>query len=476
MPELDELRGEITSLAQEIGRRASKFTTLDAYATSDAAIPDVISQAKMTKAYRMLMPAASAPWGALVTSSKLDRLEPSGIRDQDKDAAGAVWGIWQENNMDSESKLAHDAALLSGRAYALVWPDENGRVEISLDSPEQMVVKFREGSRRHRTAALRMWTEGKRTRANLYRPDGIYKVQGPPDVTNISADGWEFVPDEPFVENPLGIVPVVELRVNGRLKPGPFPYARGEFEHCTGLIDRINLLTFLGLVVAMYMGFPLRGLLGAKINRRVLTDDDGQPLLDENEKPKTEAVPPFDAHVGGVFQNEDPNAKIAEFAAADRKNLSIFAELDQLATITSTPRHYFPLEQGMSNLSADAIRASEGSLAAAVTGHKGSLGDGWEEVLRLAGLMHEDEIKLSPRAELTWKDHEARSMAERADAAIKLKDILPWQVIAERFLNATEDEISRWEGMRSGDALAQLMAAAQTPALPAPTPEPQPVA
>jgi hypothetical protein len=257
--------------------------------------------------------------------------------------------------------------------------------------------------------------------------------------------------------NPLGVVPVVEIRVNPRLAPGNFPYARGEFAHCTGLIDRINLLTFLGLVVAFWMGFPLRGVIGDKIRREVLVDDDGQPIVDAaTGKQKTRALPPFDAQPDSVFQFENPEAKIAEFKAADRRNLSVFAELDQLAVITKTPRHYFPLEQGMSNLSADAIMASEGGMHAAVTGHKASIGEGWEEVCRLAGRIL--GVELSQQASMEWMKHESRSLAEQADAFVKLAGSngngLPWTAAAEVALNVTQDQLSRWQAQQAMNPLA----------------------
>jgi hypothetical protein len=259
----------------------------------------------------------------------------------------------------------------------------------------------------------------------------------------------------------------VEIAVNRRLKPGSFPHARGEFAHCTGLIDRINLLTFLGLVVAVWMGFPMRGVIGDKIKRRVLKDDDGNPLLDEDTgKAKTEQLPPFDQQAGSVFQLENPEAKLAEFAAADRKNLSVFAELDQLAVITKTPRHYFPLEQGMSNLSADAIMASEGGMHAAVTGHKATLGEGWEEVARLAGRIL--GVELSQQASIEWMKHESRSLAEQADAFVKLSggssgNGLPWMAAAEIALNVTQDQLNRWSAERAKDPLMQLLAASKQP-------------
>jgi len=49
-------------------------------------------------------------------------------------------------------------------------------------------------------------------------------------------------------------------------------------------------------------------------------------------------------------------------------------------------------------------------------------------------------------------------MAERADAAVKLKEILPWQALAEKVLGASQNEISRWEAQRAGDGLTALVA------------------
>ncbi len=467
------LRDQLIKLSNELDTRQKQHRLQDRYYCGDCPLPEAIVRARVTKAYRMLMPMAEAPWGSLVVDSVQDRLEVAGILSPDESANEAVWGAWQDNQMDAESKLAHNAALISGRAFALVWPEPGTAwgekpPEISLDSSEQMIVQYRSGSRRHRVGALRRWTEDDRSFAALYRHDGVYKFAQSLKANQsrgmgrfkVNSEYWEALeaPDERWpLENPLGIVPVVELAVNRRLKPGEFAFARGEYQHCTGLIDRINLLSFLGLVVAFWMGFPLRGVIGDKIAERILTDDDGQPLLDSAGQPRTELEAPFDALADTVFQLENPDAKLAEYKAADRKNLSVLEELDQLATITKTPRHYFPMASGMNNLAADAIRASEGGLASKVVGHKGSLGDGWLEVNRLCGRALPEPVLLPQRAQLLWKDHEARSMAERADAAVKLKDILPWQLLAERYLNLSQDDIRRAEAMPASDVLTQLV-------------------
>ena len=454
---IDQLRAQVDKLAGELDRRSRRYRLLESYYEGMTPFPAAVKAAKVTQAYRHLMPVADAPWGSLVVGSVLDRLEIGEIRD--KNAPGAaekVWDLWQANHMDSESKLAHCSGLISGRSDALVWPAQGdgelpaGTPEVSLDNSDQMIVRYQEGSRHKRVAALRRWEDADsgQIMATLYRPEGIYKFRQPENSSSGGAQKWEqrTVEGEDWpVVNEYGVVPVVEIGFNPRLKAGVFGFARGEYEHCLGLIDRINLLTFLGLVVAFWMGFPVRGVIGD----RILRDDDGN------------VIPPFDVKADSIVQLENPNARFDTFEAADRSNLSVFPELAQLAAITKTPRHYFPLSQPNVNISADAIRADEGALNAKITDHKASAGEGWLGVARLIGQMSGNE--LSPNGQVIWLDHESRSMAERADAATKLATILPWQVLVERVLNANQDDIARWEAMRASDTLGKLITAAETP-------------
>ena len=449
-PTLPDLIQIVKRLSAELDRRESTHRRIDPYYEGKCPLPLAVRQARLTQAYTYLMPMAEAVWGSLVVDSVLDRLEPTGISSGDSEADKRLWEeAWQTNSLDSGSSLAHTSALIDGRAFAWIWPDGDGGVEITLDTSSQMIAEYAPGFvGRRRTAAMRRWVEDGVPYAKLFRADGIYKFRGPKDYGWQDGIVWEAVPEEDM-PNPFGVVPVVELAVNRRLKPeaGLCGFARGEYEHTTGMIDRINLLTFLGLVVAIWMGFPLRGVIGAEI----LRDDNGSPIA------------PFRAGADSVFQIEEAEARTVQYDAADRKGLSIYPELDQLAVITKTPRHYFPMEGGMSNLSADAIRASEGGLHAKVNGkHKPQLGEGWEEVLRVAGLMLENPIELSQSASLSWADRESRSLSERADAYAKLTD-LPWTARAEVALNASSEQITRWASERANDPLAVLANAAMLP-------------
>lgn len=483
MPELEDLAPQLSKMLAELDSRGKRckrnLTYLDA--TAECKIPEAVVSARLTKAYKLLMPMAGAPWAGVVVDSVLDRLEVGGIRTGDKQLDQALWrGVWQANALDSESKLGHQGVLTNGRAFATVWPAADGQPEVVLDGAEQMIVQYQEGRHqpRHRVAALRRWLDDDdRENLTLYTADSLYKLRETKEQTAGSdrvkaGDKWwtqravigrNGEPEAWPLPNPFKVVPVVEIATNRRLKAGAFPHARGEYEHCLGLLERIDLLTFLGLIVALWMGFPLRGVVGDTI----LRDDDGN------------ALPPFASKPDEIVQFENPAAKLVEFKAADRGNLSIFDELAQLAYVTKSPAHYFPMSSGLSNISADMIRALEGGLHAKVDGiHKPFIGEGWEEVTRVGGVMLPDPIKVPREAAVWWIDRQSRSLAEMADAAVKLKDILPPLFIAERFLNLTQEEIGRIEAEGAGQVISGLLAEATSTPTPTPTPapEPQPVA
>lgn len=466
MPSIKDFAPRLEVMLTELDRRATAARKNTLYLDGCAPVPKAVQSAKLTKAYDMLMPMSSAPWAALAVDSVQDRLEIGGIRTGDVSMDERLWReVWQPNALDSQSKLAHNGILTNGRAFATSWPDPaTGEPEIVLDSAEQMIVLYAEGRHqaRHRIAALRRWCdEDDRHYLTYYTPTALYKFQQAAEQRDVDSSfqaggkWWEKREEstpagepEPWpLPNQYNVVPVVELLTNRRLKSGGYPYARGEFEHCLGLLDRINLLTFLGLVVAVWMGFPLRGVVGDKI----LRDDDGN------------ALPPFESKPDSVMQFESPEAKLVSFDPADRKNLSIFGELAQFAYVTKSPAHYFPMESGLSNISADMIRALEGGLHAKVDGiHKPFIGESWEEVVLVGGLMLPEPIKVPRSTEMWWLDKQSRSLAEMADAAVKLKDLLPNTFIAEKYLGFTQEEISRIQADTAGSALDQLLRSATT--------------
>lgn len=451
---------------------------------SDAVdIPAAITAAKLAKRYRYLMERSRATWGVPIVAAKLDRLEVNGITDPDKRVALAVWdGVWQENDLNLISKRLSRACLRDGKSFATVWPgnqwllDGDGGV-IGSDRPEvvpddctTMIVEYAEGSLRRRKAALRRWTDDDNNEfVNLYRPDGIYKFVAVKESVNtqdaFSAGGRRWVPREVLSEpwplpNPLKVVPVVEFGVNGDISSGSLSKCRGEYANVTSRLDAINLLTFLGLDIAVSMSYPLRILFGDVESRE---DDDGNPL------------PPFDAYSGGISHIPDSDGKIAEFKAADRGALSLSPEFQQVASLTATPKHYFPNEGVIANVSAETITAFEAPMLAAVRAeHQPSLAVAYEEVLRLGGRLLPGSPMLSRRAAITWADHQSRSLGEQASAFAQLtggENAMPMAFAAQIALGLGQDKLRELEEAHADSAFAQVVSAVRDlQADPAPVP------
>ncbi len=462
---------QIDRLCNELLKRQAEHDRLLPYRkrTDTIAIPSQIATAKLTKRYRQLMEMSQATWGKPIVAAKLDRLEVNGLTSPDKAVSLAVWdGVWQENNLNLMTRLANSDAMADGRAHATVWPaaqwllDGDGGVagadgpSVTFDGSTTMIVEYAEGSLTRRTGALRRWTDDDdEDLILLYRPDGLYKFKATKEADRSSASfmagGRRWIPREEPGEswplpNPLRIVPVIELGVNRELASGRFAMCRGEYADVTPRLDAVNLLTFLGLDLAVSMSYPLRILFGDV--EGVRKDDQGNPL------------PPFDAYIGGVSHITDKDARIDEFKAADRAGLSIYGELQQVAALTATPKHYFPNDGVIANVSAETITAFEGPMHATVTAsHQPSLGAAYEEILRIGALMLPVPVRLSPRAEVTWADHQSRSLGEQASAYAQLTggdNGLPMAAAAEIALGASQDAIRRYEALHADSAFAQI--------------------
>lgn len=452
----EDLRRQLNRLSARLDARIPKFEELDRYYCGDHPAPPLIQRANLTKAYRTLMDMTASNWPKLIVDSVEERIEVQGVRfgNSQKDDQDA-WDIWQANGLDAEASMLHQSAFTDGRAYVVVWG--NGSTEakpkITLEHACLCIVEYEPGTR-NRRAALRRWQDQGRWYANLYRPDGIYKFQakeipnaaqvGAPDYVPPTAENWERreVENETWpLANPLDTVPVVEFAVNRSLRPNPFGTAQGEYEANLRHVDRINYKVFCGLVALTWSGFPLRALIGDPI----LRDDDGNP------------IPPFDALVDSIVQLENADAKLMQLPEASIDNYSPEMDIKHLAALTKTPAHYLLGE--MVNLSADAIRAAEAALVAKARRHARALGESWEEVIRLGFRVMDaqDSRGQDQSAQIIWADPESRSLAERADAALKLKDLLPWQPVAEKVLGATPQEIQRWQDYRNADGLSALM-------------------
>jgi len=118
---------------------------------------------------------------ALVVDSVEERLNIEGFRFGDSlDADADAWKIWQANNLDAESQLAHNEALITGYAYVLVTPTggPNSIPLITVESPHEAIVTFESGNRRRRALGLKRWIgDDKRHYATLFTPTEAFRFR-----------------------------------------------------------------------------------------------------------------------------------------------------------------------------------------------------------------------------------------------------------------------------------------------------------
>lgn len=479
----------LMKLNAELDRRLPMVTRLDNYHAGYPAVPEHVSEIQMEPEYRVLLKQAVTNWPELIVDSVEERLEVVGFDFGERRLSDEAWDVWQRSGLDEAADLVHEAALVNGRAYAIVWTAEDDETpEIIPEHASTCVVAYERGSRRRRAAALRRWYEDERWHCALYLPDEVYKFRASQEGNTIPKgyrgdvggasytwEMWEEPGDEDWpLENPLGVVPVVEFAVNRTLSlktsnasvtgdpqmvPPEFGAAFGEYERVLPVIDRINTTIFAGLLSQAWTSFPVRALIGHPIKYEQQLDGEGNPVTGGDGKPIMKAVEPFRVAVNRLIQIENPQGKLTQLPEAQLDNFTKFAEahIRHLSAITRTPAHYLLGE--MVNLSADAIRAAEAGLISKVRKHHRSLGESWEEVERLALAikLDRDPAQLAPAASTRWKDPESRSMAERADAVSKLKDVLPAEALMEKVLQATPQEIAQWNAQ---GAMSALLAAA----------------
>jgi hypothetical protein len=227
----------------------------------------------------------------------------------------------------------------------------------------------------------------------------------------------------------------------------------GEVEPLIPLQDQINVTTF-GLQVAQHYGaFRQRYILGwaAESEEKALT-----------------------ASAKKLWTFEDKDITVGEFAQTDLSGYinSREASLRHLATISQTPAH--ELLGQLVNLSADALVAAERNHRAKVVERQTTFGESWEQVLELSAKLQGE--KSDPLSYVRWRDTEARSLSQVADALGKLVVGLgvPPQELWERIPGVSQQEVERWKAAASqADAIAQLneILTRQTAKVPPPEPD-----
>jgi hypothetical protein len=194
--------------------------------------PLVYSNERLKEAFDRLNARFTQNWCAVVVDSVLDRLSLQGITIADDESRSeALAELLDASELPLEADDVHLAAMVTGEAYIIAWPDEAGMVEAYYNDPRNVHVFYEADKPRTKRFAAKWWIgdDGHRyltlyyvDRLEYYRSGNavIAHSDGLPmrdKIANEVTNGKSFIPLMEPAANDFGIVPVFHFRRERRV-------------------------------------------------------------------------------------------------------------------------------------------------------------------------------------------------------------------------------------------------------------------
>jgi hypothetical protein len=307
--------------------------------------------------------------------------------------------IFEYNQLELDASQIHLATLEYGDAYAIVWPDEDGNVEISYNSPRGTAIVYDPESPKKKLYAVKMWQQGEGTRLNVYYADRIEKYfvqnKNPTEGSN-----WNLIDT---VDNEFGEVPVFHFRTHR-------PFGRPEHKDAYDAQDYINKQFIQSMVTADYQGAPQRYALSEAGTSNELDDFGDDDTARENVN-SLQNGPGELWYLNGVKE-------VGEFKVADPETFwgPIKNTVRSMASLTYTPLHYF--EKTGNVPSGEALRTAEAPLIKKVRNRCASFGQTWREIFKFAMKIEGIDTDVTVK----WKEIESSDEGERWDIIAKKRN------------------------------------------------------
>lgn len=389
----------------------------------------------------------------VVVQAQVERMKVQGIsfplEDPDSKAIEVAhdpesWAMWQRNGMDAWSQIHFEHVAITGYGHIMVWGNEDDEAVITVEDPRQCIVAGK-GPGRDAEAALKRWKDEWTGHefATLFLPDSVHRFRsdqpvegsGLSDATYFEVN-WVYRSDDSVIDNPLGVVPIVEFAND----PTILGEGRSEIRSIIPIQDAINKLVADMLVASEYGAYRQRYAIGLEAE-----------VDEKTKKPKK----PFEAAIERVWTMPNAEGKFGEFDATDLTNYTKAKEslLQDAAFISRTPRHYFT--QSGQAPSGDSLKSSETGLVAKVKDREVPQSEQLEKVIRYGHLIEGNVAKANAFAcEIKWVDPEYRTEGERTDSVIKQLQagVIPWEYAVDR-LGYSPTDIDKMRKMRASETL-----------------------
>lgn len=416
----------MTILKQAVGavlNRADHYKEAENY--YEGVVGETFATSKLRQALRASGHTGQHNYCRVVVDSVLNRLEIANVVASTDKAQAVINKVWKDNELGLEANGLHQKALEFGDTYALVWPDAEGNVLVSYQTPLTTAIVYDPENPRKKLYAVRMWkADDNLTRLNIYYPDHIakYSVNGE-SITE--GTNWTHIGTE---ENPFGEIPVFHFRTHR-------PFGLPEHFNGYGCQNDINKLLATHFFSIDYQGAPQRYALAH------IGDADGIDF--EDDESERENV--------GTLKNEPGNLwmmrgidKVGEFKPADPDVYwkPIGSLKESLAALTDTPFHF--LERDKEALAGEARRVAEAPHAKKVRDRQASFAVSWSElfrfVLKIEGMKAEIKIE--------WADLSSLDTLDEWTVQLKKQNAGLSQAQGLRERGYSEEEIVRIQAER----------------------------
>lgn len=435
---VEEAQKKTEQLSEALQYRRPDISKRMGYLTGDTGRLRFASE-KFKESFQKRYSGFTDNWCAPVVEAVGERMVYLGLRPAGSISADTELSrAWEATGADAGIQEALAVRSAAARSFALVSPTSRpDRPRITFEHPELTIVD-EDPATGERRAALIMWADDQREYATLYTPDQVWKFEretaedrhqrlGRPVELN---GGWEprkFNTDDTWpASNPLGEVPIVEMKNRSFLRPEE-PIS--EISGVMAMQDAINLTWAYLLNALDAVSLPQRVVTGADVPTVPILGEDGSIV---GERPID-----LDALTGEkILWIPDENAKPFEWTSAQ---IAPFLEVTQqavehIAAQTRTPPHY--LSGKMVNTAAEALTISEAGLVSRARQSILFVNRDVRAINRLTAVAMQrpaaDVDAISAGVPM-WKDPQYRSDAQRADALLKKRQLgYPMRYIFEQ--------------------------------------------
>ena len=435
-------------LAGGLDEQAAEVTARRRYVNGDAPLPEM--GRNLRASWEAFQKKSRTNWGLLVCRSMANRIIYSGVTVggvTDSPEAVLAARIARDNRLAVVVEGAVWDAIVTGRGY-LVVGGQGGRAVVTAERPENTITASNQLQPWRADAALKVARGDGEDRATLWLPDRMMHYVRPSNSYVVSSNrgGWVLAGEE---SHSLG-VPVFEL-----------DDGVGELGGHTDLIDRINLVMLWRLVIQSMQAFRQRGV-------KSPDGSEGLPEADADGNPIDWAAA-FSPAPGALWELP-PGIEVWESQQTDIRPMldAVRADVTQLATVTETP--VFIMMPDSVNQSGSGSDGAKDALAAKadrfVRRHRSAVEGALLAAVRVEGLAE------PPTIEVAFEPADRVTLAEKADAALKMQPLMSLKTLQKKYLGWSPDEIAADEAERRREAARQAMATLT--AAPAPQPEQAP--